>query len=306
MSRAGPGFPNCRWASGRTQEHPAPLGPDRRQGADGLVGSPEPLVARSPLRRRARADDATPACGRRDSFEIDFDFVDHRFVVPTSGGASSPSSSSTGSRWRRSTRSCTRRSPGRRRRSDPRDALRRADDDAVPGRPGARLVRRGCGRALLADPGLDRRRLRGVRRLVLRQDQPGPPLLAFLRSRLHALRRPPRTGESRRRPVTREAYSHEVVSFGFWAGDQDVREPTYYSYTAPEPEGLRSGRCGRRAFWADRGPVRSLSSAMRQFARRRSEGDAARVPRERVRGRSRCGRLDVATWARRGARAHRS
>jgi hypothetical protein len=40
-------------------------------------------------------------------------------------------------------------------------------------------------------------------------------------------------------PVTREAYSHEVVSFGFWAGDQNVREPSFYSYTAPEPEGLR-------------------------------------------------------------------
>jgi hypothetical protein len=40
-------------------------------------------------------------------------------------------------------------------------------------------------------------------------------------------------------PVTREAYSHEVVSFGFWAGDANVREPTFYSYTAPEPPGLR-------------------------------------------------------------------
>jgi hypothetical protein len=39
--------------------------------------------------------------------------------------------------------------------------------------------------------------------------------------------------------VTREAYSHEVVSFGFWAGDRNVREPAYYSYTAPEPDGLR-------------------------------------------------------------------
>ena len=39
--------------------------------------------------------------------------------------------------------------------------------------------------------------------------------------------------------VTQEAYSHEVVSFGFWAGDQNVREPSYYSYTAPEPPGLR-------------------------------------------------------------------
>ncbi len=39
--------------------------------------------------------------------------------------------------------------------------------------------------------------------------------------------------------VTREAYSHEVVSFGFWAGDVNLREPSYYSYTAPEPPGLR-------------------------------------------------------------------
>jgi hypothetical protein len=40
-------------------------------------------------------------------------------------------------------------------------------------------------------------------------------------------------------PVDREAYSHEVISFGFWAGDDTVREPTYYSYTAPEPPNLR-------------------------------------------------------------------
>ena len=39
-------------------------------------------------------------------------------------------------------------------------------------------------------------------------------------------------------PVTREAYSHEVISFGFWPGDNIVREPAFYSYTAPEPEGL--------------------------------------------------------------------
>jgi len=38
--------------------------------------------------------------------------------------------------------------------------------------------------------------------------------------------------------VTREAYSHEVLSFGFWPGDQKVRMPAFYSYTAPEPAGL--------------------------------------------------------------------
>ncbi len=36
----------------------------------------------------------------------------------------------------------------------------------------------------------------------------------------------------------REAYSHEVISFGFWAGDEQVREPAFYAYTYPEPKGL--------------------------------------------------------------------
>ena len=39
--------------------------------------------------------------------------------------------------------------------------------------------------------------------------------------------------------VTAEAYSHEVVSFGFWAGDVNNPFPAYYSYTSPEPAGLR-------------------------------------------------------------------
>jgi Family of unknown function (DUF5996) len=39
-------------------------------------------------------------------------------------------------------------------------------------------------------------------------------------------------------PVTREAYSHELISFGFWAGDQTTREPAFYAYAAPEPPGL--------------------------------------------------------------------
>jgi hypothetical protein len=46
---------------------------------------------------------------------------------------------------------------------------------------------------------------------------------------------PERDGANR---VEREAYSHEVVSFGFWPGDDEVPEPAYYAYAAPEPEGL--------------------------------------------------------------------
>jgi hypothetical protein len=38
--------------------------------------------------------------------------------------------------------------------------------------------------------------------------------------------------------ITREAYSHEVISHGFWPGSGNVKEPAFYSYTAPEPQGL--------------------------------------------------------------------
>jgi hypothetical protein len=39
--------------------------------------------------------------------------------------------------------------------------------------------------------------------------------------------------------ITREAYSHEVISHGFWPGGGAVAEPAFYAYAAPEPEGFR-------------------------------------------------------------------
>jgi hypothetical protein len=38
--------------------------------------------------------------------------------------------------------------------------------------------------------------------------------------------------------VNAEAYSHKVISAGFWAGDKNIQEPAYYSYTYPSPDGL--------------------------------------------------------------------
>lgn len=46
---------------------------------------------------------------------------------------------------------------------------------------------------------------------------------------------PPREANA----VEREAYSQEVIAFGFWPGDDGVPEASYYSYTSPEPPGLR-------------------------------------------------------------------
>ena len=38
--------------------------------------------------------------------------------------------------------------------------------------------------------------------------------------------------------VTREAYSREVISAGFWFGDAGFPEPAFYSYLAPAPEAI--------------------------------------------------------------------
>jgi hypothetical protein len=37
--------------------------------------------------------------------------------------------------------------------------------------------------------------------------------------------------------VTREAYSHEVSSCGFWPGDERLPEAAFYAYAYPKPEG---------------------------------------------------------------------
>ena len=38
--------------------------------------------------------------------------------------------------------------------------------------------------------------------------------------------------------ITREAYSHEVISFGFWPGDPNFPQAAFYSYTKPAPAGF--------------------------------------------------------------------
>lgn len=38
--------------------------------------------------------------------------------------------------------------------------------------------------------------------------------------------------------ITREAYSHEVISHGFWPGSGNIQAPAFYAYAAPEPAGL--------------------------------------------------------------------
>ena len=54
-------------------------------------------------------------------------------------------------------------------------------------------------------------------------------------TRFSGRRAPDRPGAD---AVTRESYSHEVISHGFWPGGASVEEPVFYAYAAPEPEGF--------------------------------------------------------------------
>jgi Family of unknown function (DUF5996) len=58
-------------------------------------------------------------------------------------------------------------------------------------------------------------------------------------TRFSGRRAPERPGADR---ITKEAYSHEASSVGFWPGSGDLREPAYYSYASPEPEGFKEYR----------------------------------------------------------------
>ncbi|HEX3702591.1 MAG TPA: DUF5996 family protein [Vicinamibacterales bacterium] len=49
---------------------------------------------------------------------------------------------------------------------------------------------------------------------------------------------PPREGPA----FMSEAYSHEVISHGFWPGSGPLLEPTFYAYAVPEPAGLKEAR----------------------------------------------------------------
>ena len=57
--------------------------------------------------------------------------------------------------------------------------------------------------------------------------------------------------------ITREAYSHEVSSAGFWPGSSSMREAIFYSYSYPIPEGFAGAKVRPEGAY--------FSAAMREF-----------------------------------------
>ena len=69
-------------------------------------------------------------------------------------------------------------------------------------------------------------------------------------TRFSGKKAPPLDGNARL--SDKDAYSHEAISFGFWAGDDSMQEPAYYSYTYPSPDGLENQPLKPApAAWAD-------------------------------------------------------
>src|SRR5712671_3551055 len=88
-------------------------------------------------------------------------------------------------------------------------------------------------------------------------------------TRFSGRRAPERSGAD---AITKEAYSHEVISVGFWPGDGEMKGAAFYAYAAPEPAGF-----------GDR-PVRPekafYSKQMSEFFLMYDEVRAAKSPRD--------------------------
>jgi hypothetical protein len=79
---------------------------------------------------------------------------------------------------------------------------------------------------------------------------------------------PPRPGAD---AITREAYSHEVISAGFWPGGGLVPEACFYAYAAPAPARLEEARIQPAAARYDR----ALSEFLLPYEAIRNESSPA-------------------------------
>ena len=88
-------------------------------------------------------------------------------------------------------------------------------------------------------------------------------------TRFSGRRAPERPGADR---ITREGYSHEVSSVGWWPGDDTVKGPAFYAYAAPEPSGFSSAPV--------RPPGASYNADLSQFLLSYDDVRLAASPRE--------------------------
>jgi len=83
-------------------------------------------------------------------------------------------------------------------------------------------------------------------------------------TRFSGRRAPERSGADL---ITREAYSHEVISAGFWPGGGEVKGAAFYAYAAPEPNGFKAASVRpAKAFYSPLGEFLLMYDDVRQSA----------------------------------------
>ena len=81
-------------------------------------------------------------------------------------------------------------------------------------------------------------------------------------SRFSGRRAPVRPGAD---AITRDAYSHEVISAGFWPGGGDVKGAAFYAYASPEPNGFKTAPVlPEKAFYSPLGEFLLMYDDVRQ------------------------------------------
>jgi hypothetical protein len=91
-------------------------------------------------------------------------------------------------------------------------------------------------------------------------------------TRFSGRRAPERDGAD---PITREAYSHECSSAGFWPGGGAVADAAFYAYTAPAPEGY--------ATYAVRSPAAFYQKELGEYVLMYDEVRRAASPEQAIR-----------------------
>ena len=248
---------------GADQGHASPVGPDRRQDPARAHADAQPLVERHALPLGAGPDHATHA-GRRPQPRDRARPRRPPTRRPAPPNRRPASSCTTVSRSPTSTSGSTDTlDAARRARRHPGRAVRRADDHPVPRRPRPRQLRHRCRRPIPPRPAVERRRARGVRRLVLRQGQPGAPVLARLRPRHQPVLR--QAGAERRRASTRSRPRRTPTRSSASASGPATRTPRSPPTTPtppPNPPSSRAAAAPReRRVGSRRRTARSRSSA---------------------------------------------
>ena len=90
-------------------------------------------------------------------------------------------------------------------------------------------------------------------------------------TRFSGRRAPPIAGAD---AITREAYSHEVSSVGWWPGDAMIKVPAFYTYASPQPPGFAEA--------AVRPAATKYNTQLSQFLLMYDDARRAPSPREAV------------------------